>query len=273
MPLSTLSLCRRRILAAALVASCPLALHAQDVTETRKDVKPATFVSADYSYQSFNGDIDAWQLADISIGRRTTAGSIIARVNYANRFASGGGQLEVDAYPRLTKDMYAYLNVGYSGSSIFPEWRSGAELFASLPGAWEASAGYRQLRFNGSPVTLLTGAVGKYVGDYWFSLRPFVRPKDNGTSASASLTARRYFEDGDHYVGARVGFGSSPTDVVTPDSLTLSRTQAFSAALQGSGDITKGVLGIWTLGYDSEELDSGRKRNSWTAAIGLKVTF
>ncbi len=163
----------------------PATTHAQEASELRKDAKPTLSVGADYSYQSFGGDIDAWQLAALTVGRRTADGSVFARVNYANRFGSSGEQLEVDAYPRLSKNMYAYLNLGYSASDIFPAWRSGAELFASLPEAWEASLGYRQLRFNGTPVTMITGAVGKYVGNYWFSLRPYVRPKDTGTSASA----------------------------------------------------------------------------------------
>lgn len=247
-------------------------LCAQDASETRSGAKPARSFGADYSYQNFNGDIGPWQLAALSLTRRTTQGSLIARVNYASRFGSSGGQAEVDAYPRLTKNSYAYLNLGYSASSIFPAWRSGGELFLSLPQAWEASLGYRQLRFDGSPVTLFTGAVGKYVGNYWFSLRPFVRPKDGGTSASANLTARRYFEDGDHYLGVRVSYGGTPPDQV-PDAAALTRKDAFSAAMQGSGGIRKDLLGTWSLGYDHEELDSGRIRRSWTLAAGFRALF
>ena len=245
-------------------------MHAQNASEARTDTRSALFFGADYSYQTFNGSIDPWQLAALSLTRRTTQGSLIARVNYASRFGSSGGQFEMDAYPRLTKNAYAYLNLGYSTSNIFPAWRSGGELFLSLPQAWEASLGYRQLRFSGSPVTLFTGAVGKYVGNYWFSLRPFVRPEVTGTSASAHVTARRYFEDGDHYVGVRVGYGSTPPDQV-PDAAALTRTHAFSAAVQGSGDLRMGLLGTWSLGYDNEELASGAIRRSWTLALGFRM--
>lgn len=263
----------RRSAALLLLASGAARLHAQDASETRTGVKPSIYAAADYSYQSFQDGTDAWQLASLSIGRRSDWGSVIGRVNWADRFASTGTQVEVDAYPRLSKNAYAYLNVGYSGSSIFPAWRSGGEVFVSLPSAWEASLGYRQLRFDGSPVTLLTGAVGKYVGNYWFSLRPYVRPKDNGTSASASLTARRYYEDSDNYWGARIGYGSTPPDQGTPDALSLNRLHAFSAAVQGSGNLNPALLGTWSVGYDSEELTASHTRQSWTAALGIKVKF
>ncbi|HVZ77666.1 MAG TPA: YaiO family outer membrane beta-barrel protein, partial [Gemmatimonadaceae bacterium] len=195
----------------------------------------------------------------------------IARVNRAERFGSSGGQVEVDAYPHIAQGVYAYLNLGYSSASLFPEWRSGGEIFTSLPSAYEASIGYRQLRFDGVPVTLFTGAVGKYSGNYWFSLRPYVREKDNGLSASASLTTRRYFADGDHYLGARVGFGSTPSDQLYQDQ--VSRVSSFSAAVQGSGDLVRSLLATWSLGYDREEITRGLVRNSVSLSAGIRASF
>lgn len=260
-------------LAALFVAVTADNLSAQDATELRPEVPRVTTLVLDYSRVSFQQDLDPWNFASVSLGRRTGRGSLIGRVNYANRFGSSGSQVEVDAYPRLTSSTYAYLSVGYSLSGIFPEWRSGGELFTSLPQAWEASLGYRQLRFGGAPVTLFTGAVGKYAGDYWFSVRPYLRFTDNGTSASASLTSRRYFADGDHYVGGRIAFGGTPPDQGTPDQAALGRAQSFSASAQGSGGLYASVLGTWSLGYEREELALSRIRRSWTAATGLRIPF
>ncbi len=262
---------RRTLVLAALVAvALPAAVTAQDASVGRKDAATRT-VSGDFSYVSFDDSTDPWRLSSVSLSRRTSAGSLIARVNYANRFAISGLQVEADAYPRVSEKVYLYLNAGYSDASIFPSWRFGGEAFTSLPSAWEASLGFRQLRFGGSPVTLFTGAVGKYVGNYWFSLRPYVRSKESGLSASAGLTARRYFEDGDHWVGAAASFGSSPTDRITPEA--IGRTQAFSASLNGFTGLTPHLLGTWTLGRDREELAPGRTRTSVTLSAGLKLTF
>lgn len=258
--------------ACVVVAATPRLLAAQDAAaRPAAAVATTRTVAADVSYVSFSGTTDPWRLGSVSMSRRTARGSLIARVNYANRFATSGAQFEVDAYPRVSKNVYLYLNAGYSGATVFPEWRAGGEAFASLPGAWEASVGLRQLRFGGAPVTLLTGAVGKYVGNYWWSLRPYLRSKDNGLSASAGLTARRYFEDGDHWVGAAASYGSSPTDRITPDA--VGRTDAFSASINGSSGLTPRLLGTWTLGYDSEELSPTNTRTSVTVSAGLKLTF
>jgi len=263
---------RRCVLVSLLLAPLvPSPGAAQDATAARKASAPVVTVAADFSYVSFSGGTDPWRLGSVSMSRRTAAGSLIARVNYANRFATNGVQVEADAYPRVSDKVYLYLNAGYSAASIFPSWRFGGEAFTSLPHAWEASAGFRQLRFDGTPVTLFTGAVGKYIGNYWLSLRPYLRAKDGGLSASAGLTGRRYFEDGDHWVGAAASYGSSPTDRITPDA--IGRTHALSLSLNGSTGLTPRLLATWTLGHDAEELTPGHTRRSTTVAAGLKLSF
>ena len=257
----------------ALLASLSSAARAQDATESKPDVPRVTTVGTDLGYVHFDQGLDAWKLASISLGQRTSAGSIIGRVNIADRFGTTGNQVEVDAYPHLGNGKYAYLSVGYSGSAIFPAWRSGAELFTSLPDAWEASLGYRQLRFSGTPTTLFTGAVGKYVGNYWFSARPYLHWSGSGPSASASITARRYYADGDHYIGARAGYGSTPPDVATLDAASLARLRSFSASMQGSGGLAGGVLGTWSVAYEHEALTTTTIRRSVASTIGLRVPF
>ena len=261
--------CPRLLLAIAVLVATVRGAGAQDNAEVRAPTM--RFVGADYSYVAFQDQTDPWHLTALSLGRRDSRGSLIGRVNLANRFSTTGTQFEIDAYPRLSRRAYAYLNAGYSSASIFPDWRSGGELFVGLPSAWEASAGYRQLRFGGAPVTLFTGAVGKYIGNYWFSARPYVRVRSNGTSASAGLTARRYYQDGDNYFGARASYGSAPADQATPDA--VSRTDALSAAVQASRSLRSSLLGTASVGYDREELAPGRVRRGVTSSVGLRVRF
>lgn len=254
-----------------LTVAMPPSLGAQDAAIARTPVATTVAAVADVSYVSFSGGTDPWRLASVALSRHSAAGTFIVRVNYANRFATDGALVEVDAYPRLSDRVYLYLNAGYSNAAIFPEWRAGGEVFTSLPGAWEASAGFRQLQFAGSPVTLLTGTVGKYLGNYWLSLRPFLRSKDGGLSASAGLTARRYYEDGDHWVGVRGSYGNSPTDRITPDA--VGRVHAVSLSVNGSTGLSSQLLATWLLGYDGEELTPGNTRSSTTVSAGLKFVF
>ena len=256
-----------------LLTMCALpAVDAQESAQRPAAAVPQWFVSGSYGYQSFFDDIPAWHVASASLGNKSSAGTFIGRVNYARRLGADGVQGELDAYPRLSQSVYAYLNLGYSDAAVFPEWRSGAELFTTLPDAFEASLGYRQLRFSGTPVTLFTGALGKYRGNYWFSLRPYIRSKDSGVSASANLQVRRYYEDGDHYIGGRLGVGSTPSDQLIADQAVL-RTNSFTAGLLGSTSVTRTVLGTWSAVYEYEQLPAARTRKSITIDLGARLLF
>lgn len=259
------------MLAAALVIARASRVAAQQATPTRDSVW-RTSVGLDYEYDHF-GDIQAWQLGALSLAQRADAGTIIGRISTASRFGATGSQYEADAYPRLGgHGVYAYLNLGYSAAAIFPRWRSGAEIYTNLPNAYEASIGYRQLRFAGTtPLTLFTGTVGKYAGNYWFSLRPYVADKSTGTSASATLTARRYFAGADDYVGARIGHGSTPSDHLAPEE--LARTSSTSADVQASRTLAPRIIGTGTLGYESEQLSPGATRRRWQMSAGLRYDF
>ena len=231
----------------------------------------SSYLGADYTFAYFYGDIDPWHMASFTLGHRASAGSIIARVNYAYRFQTSGVQFEMDAYPHLGPHMYAYLNGGYSGSSIFPEWRAGGELYANLPKAWEASVGFRELWFGGSPVNLLTGSLGKYIGNSWISARPFVRVTDNGISASIGVTGRKYFADADNYIGAHASAGSSPSDQTDPTA--IGRTSSWSLGLQGSTALGPKLVGTWSVGAESEQLSATNTRNQLNGSIGIRKDF
>lgn len=238
--------------------------------ESGRQRRDITFAGAEYNYVYFHGDLDPWQMASLSLGNRGTRGTFIGRVNLASRFGEQGAQAELDAYPRLSEKVYAFLNIGYSGADIFPEWRSGAELFAALPDAWEASAGYRQLRFEGvPPVTLITGAVGKYFGNSWISARPYVRVGDNGTGTTVVVTGRRYFADADNYIGARISAGSSPSERATPAE--VNRNDSWSAAVQGSRTLRPRVVGSCSVGVEREELSATTTRKRVDLILGLRV--
>jgi YaiO family outer membrane protein len=259
-----------RLLAAfalALIAA-PSVAPAQGEPNQRAAERVNT-LGLDYSYARFDGTTDPWHLLAASGIHRRPSGSLIARVNLARRFAMTGAQMEVDAYPTLNKNTYAYANAGYSSSTIFPEWRLGAELFRILPRAYEGSIGFRHLRFPDDPVTLFTGSVGRYTGPYWVSLRPFVRNRPGGTKASANLTARRYGADAENYVDVRIGYGSAHSDDVTASQ--LARTNSMSVGLHGSRTTTGRTIGTWSLGLEREELSPDRFRNRLEAGVGVKI--
>ena len=185
--------------------------------------------------KSFNRD--PWQVLAVSYARKTKLGTVLARVNLAERYGNQGIQYELDAYPKISENNYAYVNYGFSKSTVFPEHRIGAELYHSFPKAFEGSIGLRSLFFETTDVTIYTASVGKYVSNYWLSLRSYVTPGSDGTSVSGQFQVRRYFSNAENYLGIRLGYGVSPDenqnligDVVTITRLNL-KTQSVRLEL------------------------------------------
>jgi len=226
-------------------------------------------VGASYSYFHFDGDFDAWHIGSAWFERKNAAAALIARVNIANRFDESAIQFEADAYPLLSRSVYGYLNLGYSpSSSSFPEWRLGGELWVNLPEAWESSAGFRYLVFEANEIPLLTGTIGKYYGNYWTSLRPFIAFDDGEVSWSLALFTRRYFVDADNYLGliAAYGDGFGPSVI----QQELDRLSDFQLQLGGKHPLGTRTHWQWSISYEFEELSFDRSRNRIGFTIALE---
>lgn len=176
---------------------------------------------------------DPWHLISLSYARQTKAGSVIGRINYANRFATNGLQGEVDFYPHISNTFYAYLNAGISGTnSVFPQYRGGASLYANLPWSMEAELGLRYLHFS-SDVWIYTASLGKYYKNFWFNLRTYLVPADKNISQSYALTVRYYTGGTDDYWSLSGGSGISPDD--RPDVSLLGLKNKLKSQKIGAG--------------------------------------
>jgi YaiO family outer membrane protein len=186
---------------------------ALDLAATIKDASKVNILSVSYDNSSFDKQYDkAWQFSSISYGRYTKFGTVIGRLNYANRFGENGVQGEIDAYPHISKTFYSYLNFGYSNNAgVFPNYRAGFSLYANLPKSFEAEAGMRYLYFT-SATYIYTFYIGKYYKNFLFSARTYLTPSDAGISQSYNLAARYFFGGADNYVGVSAGKGLSPDE-------------------------------------------------------------
>ena len=229
-----------------------------------------------YTFDNFNSDFnrDPWHFLALSYGRKTKLGSVIARLNYANRFDSNGLQFEIDAYPKIGENNYAYVNYGYSSDALFPGNRFGFECYHNFPNAWEGSLGMRYLDFSSSGVDIYTATLGKYVGNYWVSLRSYVTPDSDGTSVSGALSVRRYFADSENYLGLKLSYGVSPDDnrkpIDTEQNLTL-KTRAVRA------EYNRLIKKLWIVsaGFNigSEQLEPGNYSGYYSFDLGFSRLF
>ena len=170
-------------------------------------------IGVNYDFIYFDKQFDdPWHLVSVDYSRQTTLGSVIGRINYANRFKNNGIQFEIDAYPRISNTFQAYISGGYSNNvGVFPRYRAGFSLYANLPASFEAEAGFRFLTF-GESTWIYTASVGKYYKSFWFNFRTFLTPSNDELSQSFALTSRYYYGGADDYFSLRLGTGLSPDD-------------------------------------------------------------
>jgi YaiO family outer membrane protein len=225
----------------------------------------------EYSYEAFDKSFEPWHTVTVSLSRTMPFGSLIGRVNSAKRFGSSAMQFEMDAYTRLRKGSYAYLNAGFSDSAIFPRARFGAEVYQKLPGGFDASIGFRRLHFPGDEVMIYTGSVGKYIGNYLLQFHPFITPGKPGTAFSGNFMVRRYFADSDNYASLTLGAGVSPDERYTTfDFIRLHSQQAGVDYRRSLG----GALALnGYFGFANQKLKYGGQRKTYSFSLGIEKRF
>ncbi len=239
----------------------------RQLAESAKRKMSKNLFAVSYDYDYFDKQFkDPWHLVSVSYGRLTKyLGRVTARVNLADRFASAGSQVEMDAYPSLGKKMYAYINAGYSSDYIFPTYRSGVSVYRNFTQAFEGELGVRVLYFSKAAI-LYVGSIGKYYGRFWFSLRPTFIAAENGNrfSQSYSMITRYYLKTSFDYLTFTAGYGLSPDDrsreslLQNPDLKSFRITLAAQKLIKGtnivslSGGIVRGeyIQGSRNIGDD-----------------------
>jgi len=167
----------------SLIAINPKNTEARQLASQITEFTSKNAVSMVYQYSHFDKQFDDdWHVVGISYKRVTSLGPVIVRGNYARKFAQNGTQIEVEAYPRLSKMFYLYIGGGYSNDvGLFPKYRTGVSLNANLPRSFEAEIGYRQLYFT-DHIWLYTASVAKYYKNFWFSFRTYITPDHQNCS-------------------------------------------------------------------------------------------
>ena len=186
--------------------------EARALLESVKDLAAKNKLGVSYDFVNFDKQFsDPWHVVSLDYSRSTAIGSFTGRLNYANRFKTNAVQFEADAYPKISKTFYSYINAGISNKNgVFPQYRAGFSLYANLPKSFEAEAGFRYLYFSDA-TWIYTGSLGKYFKNYWFNFRTYITPGNQSVSNSYSLTTRYYYK-GTDYFALGIGTGISPDE-------------------------------------------------------------
>jgi YaiO family outer membrane protein len=263
-----------------ILAKSPSNKDALDLQLSIQRSMMVTKLTINYWTDIFKYD-DPWNFASAAIGRKMPKfGTVTLRYNYARRFGNDGHQIELDAYPVIAKGIYMYFSTAFSNKKNFPYSRLSMEPYFKLPSGFEMSLGFRYLNFdNNSIVTLdsnkvliYTGTIGKYSGNYWFSVRPYLIRGEEKWSKSVNLTVRRYLSDADSYLSLVVGTGISPDErefAIDPGYYLKSS----KISLEYQQKIAYRLILDGRTGFAKEEIMAGTKRNRYSFDIGISYLF
>jgi len=211
-----------------------------------------------------------WSILSLDYGRFTGIGCVIARTNYGSRFSKHTFQFELDAYPRLFKNMTAYVNIGISDqSAVFPRYRMGISLYACIPNNFEAESGFRLLHFSNSTWIYIAG-ISKYYKNFWFNGRANFVPDNKKISQSFSLTIRYYFGGADDYWKVGFGYGLSPDDINSMPSF-ISDYRLRSKQL--SVGFRKTISKFNVIGFSVSELNQEFSKSMYGNQINTSVVY
>ena len=248
----------------------PSSINARDGLESVQLKQMKYSVSLSFRHDRFGEIFDPWNFYDLQLSRQTKYGSVIGRLQYANRFSINGVQFNLDAYPSIANGLYAYLNAGYSDASIYPGYRFGASLYKSLPSAFEIEGGFRYLNFSTSETYIYTASLTKYRGSYMFTGRTYFVPSSNGNSLSGNLSVRRYFGSARKYASISSGYGSASNDLQFAQEVNT--LNSWSLYIDGQYPVNNRLLVYGTTGIDSEELQA-YTRDRFSFKVGLSYRF
>ncbi|CAA7386654.1 YaiO family outer membrane beta-barrel protein [Chryseobacterium fistulae] len=259
----------------ALLVINPKNTEARALAARINDLTSKNAINIVYNYTHFDKQFDNdWHIVSLSYKRITPIGSVILRGNYANKFAENGTQIELEAYPKISKMFYLYVGGGYSNDvGIFPKYRTGVSLNANLPHSFEAELGYRQLYFSNS-IWMYTASVGKYYKNFWFNFRTYITPDNKNISHSYTGTVRYYTKSAQDYFAFQIGTGISPEDY--RNNLLENETyklKTFKVGGEYNFSIKKTNLFSLSAMYFNQEFRPHERGNQFDITIGYTKKF
>ena len=175
-----------------------------------------------YSFTTFDRKgYGPWHLLGFQYIRERQWGSLIGRINYADRLSSGqsianGIQYEAESYFFTGKNNYSYVSAAFSNDLVFPKIRLGYSFYQNFKKGWEGDLGLRYLKTqDGTEFNTVVIGIGKYIASYWINLRTFIQKDQQEYYPAVTLTIRYYFDTRFDYVTLTSGYGSSPEERTT----------------------------------------------------------
>ncbi|HET8752727.1 MAG TPA: YaiO family outer membrane beta-barrel protein, partial [Salinimicrobium sp.] len=231
-------------------------------------------LAASYLNTSFSSPgAKPWHLFYLEYKRSIEDVPVLARLSYGNIFSIEGTQVEVDAYPKVTKNSYLYLNVGAAlNTPIFPQFRAGAEYFFNIGNGFSSSLGGKYLDFEEDQVFLLTGEAAFNTENNWkITYRPYLSKFQKNWLLSHTFAFRKNMPLKEQFFQFDLQYGSIPYVYLSSNSFT--ELTSLRAGFHYQFRISENVLLQPILMYEYEEFSPGNYRNKYHSQLVAKFRF
>ncbi|MGD9903565.1 MAG: YaiO family outer membrane beta-barrel protein [Vicinamibacterales bacterium] len=260
----------RRVLQ-ALLAQAPGYPRAR-VLKNRLDASLRPWsLTAGYVGDRFSDQRTPWAEYSVALSRQTPVGSVIGRVSQVERFGLGDRLFEVEMYPTFRPGTYAYVGVGVAKDErLYPGYRVATDLYQSLGGGFEASAGFRRLGFA-AVTDIYVGTLTKYTGSWMLTGKAMYVPDRDGPEDAVSYHAvvRRYVGgSGESWIGGGFSHGYSREEL--GDSAELQNLDADTVRL--NAEILVHPRWLVAASASTSRQERARRQPLWQHSVGASVT-
>jgi len=251
-------------------------------------IRAGNAIRLEHYYDTFNKPYDRkWHMSSLGYGRRTSYGDYYAKVYVGDLIGDGeklysdgvGKQFSLECYPKFDDYNSMYVNYAWSPDAVFPKHRAGLEYFHVFRNHFELSGGYRYYNFSkglSSPVNvnILTGSVGRYMGKYWLSFRPYVVFQDSETSYIFLLNGRYYLPQEESYLGLILSSGVSPDNPFFYTSgEKIPDLQSWRVEAEWKQKLNRFLLFELQAGYENAEYTVGERRTQFSLRSAISFLF
>lgn len=241
------------------------------IVEEKKQAEPHNELGFDVD-EAYVSDLTSyWNYSSVHYYRLMDAGKFGGHFNYAHRYGTTGKQFQLEAYPKITNNVYATLSFKYANTTqiLFPNLQYTIEGYVDTTNGFEFSlgqSGEKFIRFNNQKIFDYTGTVGKYIGNSFVWFRPHHYTPKNTEFYEVGI--RKYFSDADNYISFIIGAGKLPDigDLPPLDQMIVINQKGIG--FNGQFSLTKTVFLKYGAGYIKQRFPS-LNREDTDVSIGM----
>lgn len=208
----------------------------ESIIERLKNKTKTNSIAYRYTVESYKDYYNSTHSKRYEYSHLSSLGPIIIRYTSAKRNKLMGNLFELEAYPKLWKGAYSYINIGLSDNVIFPNKKIGFDLYQTITKSLGFSIGRRHFVFPTQSINLTKFSIEKYIRKYRIEASVFRTPLTHGFSYNYLIHIRHYLKTSDDFIYLIWGKG------VNPD---------IQGRLNPQGDIHKLNTGQSIIGYQS----------------------